>query len=53
MKDVGLVSELLKTFNARIMRSYPVSTRVNQVINDDADCSAPLEPVQTQSQLLF
>ena len=53
MKDVGLVSELLKPFNAKIMRSYPVSTRVNQVINDDAECSAPVQPVQTQDQLLF
>jgi hypothetical protein len=35
------------------MRSYPVSTRVNQVVNDDEECSAPVQPVQTQSQLLF
>src|SRR6202795_2626522 len=33
MKNVGLVSELLKPCNATIMRSYPVSTRVNQVVN--------------------
>ena len=53
MKDVGLVSELLKPCNAKIMRSYPVSTRVNQVINDDAACSAQVELVETQNQLLF
>jgi putative SOS response-associated peptidase YedK len=53
MKDMGLVSELLKPFNARIMRCYPVSTRVNQVINDDAECSAQVELVQTQNPLLF
>ena len=53
MKDVGLVSELLKPCNAKIMRSYPVSTRVNQVINDDEECSAHVQPVQTQNQLLF
>jgi putative SOS response-associated peptidase YedK len=53
MKDVGLVSELLKPCNARMMRSYPVSTRVNQVVNDDEECSAPVQPVQPQSQLLF
>ena len=51
--DASLVSELLKPFNTRNMRSYPVGTRVNQVINDDEECSAPVEPVQTQSQLLF
>ena len=53
IKDVGLVSELLKPFDARIMRSYPVSTRVNQVVNDDEECSAPVELVQPQNQLLF
>ena len=53
MKDVGLVSELLKPCNAKVMRSYPVSTRVNQVINDDAECSAQVELVQTQNLLLF
>jgi putative SOS response-associated peptidase YedK len=53
MKEVGLVSELLKPCNAGIMRSYPVSSRVNQVTNDDAECSAQVELVQTQNQLLF
>jgi putative SOS response-associated peptidase YedK len=53
MKDVGSVSELLKPCNAKIMRSYPVSTRVNQVINDDEECSTPVQPVEPQSQLLF
>jgi hypothetical protein len=40
MKDAGFVSELLKAFHARIMPSYPVSTRVNQAVNDDEECSA-------------
>jgi putative SOS response-associated peptidase YedK len=53
MKNVGLVSELLKPCNATIMRSYPVSTRVNQVVNDDEECSAPVKSVQTQDQLFF
>ncbi|MGP0017714.1 MAG: SOS response-associated peptidase [Candidatus Sulfotelmatobacter sp.] len=30
MRNVDLASELLKPLDARIMRSYPVSTRVNQ-----------------------
>jgi len=53
MKNVASVSELLRPCNAKMMRSYPVSTRVNQVVNDDAECSAPAPPVQTQDQLLF
>ena len=53
MNNVGLVSELLKPCNARIMRSYPVSTRVNQVVNDDEECSAAVQLVQAQTHLLF
>ena len=33
-----------------MMRSYPVSTRVNQVQNDDADCAKPVEPGASQAQ---
>jgi len=53
MKDVDLVSELLKPCSATIMRFYPVSARVNQVVNDDEECSTPVKPVHTQNQLLF
>jgi hypothetical protein len=35
------------------MRSYPVSSRVNHVVNDDEECSAPVQPAQVQNQLLF
>ena len=51
MKDVSAASELLKPFDARLMRCYPVSTRVNSVAHDDADCSAPVELVQIQDRL--
>ena len=53
MKDVDLASELLKPCSAKIMRSYAVSARVNQVANDDEECSAPVQSVQIQSQLPF
>jgi putative SOS response-associated peptidase YedK len=53
MKDVSLVAELLKPCDPGIIRSYPVSSRVNQVVNDDAACSALVELVETQNQLLF
>ena len=43
MTDVEAVSHLLKPFDARVMRSYPVSSRVNQVQNDDAECGEPVE----------
>jgi putative SOS response-associated peptidase YedK len=43
MTNVAAASEFLKPFDARVMRSYPVSTRVNSAVNDDEACSAPVE----------
>jgi putative SOS response-associated peptidase YedK len=53
MNDVNAASELLSPFDARLMRCYPVSTRVNSVVNDDAECSAPVELGQTQARLFL
>ncbi len=41
MNDAATTSDLLKPYEAHRMRSYPVSTRLNQVQNDDAECAAP------------
>jgi putative SOS response-associated peptidase YedK len=43
MKDASISSELLKPFDPAAMRCYPVSTRVNQVLNDNAECASPVE----------
>lgn len=51
MKDVRAVSKLLRPYDARRMRSYPVSTRINHVANDDRECSMPLRRVQDQKSL--
>jgi hypothetical protein len=51
INDVAAASELLNPFDARLMRCYPVSTRINSVANDDAGCSAPVEQVQIQDRL--
>jgi putative SOS response-associated peptidase YedK len=51
MQNVAAISELLKPFDARLMRYYPVSTRVNHVANDDEECSRPVELAQIQNQL--
>jgi putative SOS response-associated peptidase YedK len=51
MRDVSVASELLKPYDARLMRCYPVSTRINHVANDDEECSAPMELTQNQSRL--
>ncbi|MGC2100541.1 MAG: SOS response-associated peptidase [Candidatus Sulfotelmatobacter sp.] len=39
MQNVAAVSEMLKPCDARLMSSYPVSTRINHVAKDDEDCS--------------
>jgi putative SOS response-associated peptidase YedK len=53
MQNVSAISDLLKPFDPLMMRCYPVSTRVNSVANDDAECSTPTQatPVQTQTTL--
>jgi len=43
IRDTISVSEMLRPFDPVLMRSYPVSTRVNHVVNDDAERAKPLE----------
>jgi putative SOS response-associated peptidase YedK len=51
MTNAEVVSEMLKPFDARLMRSFPVSTRINHVANDDEECSHPVESMPAQNQL--
>ena len=51
MTKIEAVSEMLKPFAARLMRSFPVSSRINQVANDDEACSAPVEIAEAQPGL--
>ena len=51
MNDADAASELLKPYDARLMRCYPVSTRINHVANDDEECSRPVELAQIQNDL--
>jgi hypothetical protein len=48
MRDVDAASDLLKPYDARLMRCYPMSARVNSVVNDDEECSGAVEPAQIQ-----
>jgi|SRR5450755_3113879 len=41
MTNVGEASELLTPYDARLMRCYPVSTRINHVASDDVDALDP------------
>jgi putative SOS response-associated peptidase YedK len=38
--DVTVVAEMLKPYDARLMRCFPVSTRINNAANADPKCSA-------------
>jgi putative SOS response-associated peptidase YedK len=51
MKNVEEASELLKPYDPGVMRFYPVSSRVNSVVNDDAECSQRVEPAFMQQNL--
>jgi len=53
INNVQVISELLKPRDARLMRCYPVSTRINQVVNDDEECSRPVELVEPQDRLFL
>ncbi len=51
MNDTNAASDLLKPYDARLMRCFPVSSRVNHVANDDPECSAPVELALVQNRL--
>jgi SOS response associated peptidase (SRAP) len=51
MKDVSAASELLKPYDARIMRCYPVNSKINSAVNDDEECSRRVEPAVLQHHL--
>jgi putative SOS response-associated peptidase YedK len=51
MQNVAAASKLLRPFDARLMRCYSVSTRINHVVNEDEECSAPVELAQVQNRL--
>jgi hypothetical protein len=43
MQNIAAISELLKPCDPQFMRSYPVSTRMNHVANDDEECSSEIQ----------
>ena len=51
MRNVGVVGELLRPFDAQSMRIYPVSHRINHVANDDEECSRRVEIIEEQPGL--
>jgi putative SOS response-associated peptidase YedK len=51
MRDADAICELLKPYDARLMRCYPVTTRINHVANDDEESSRRTELSETQNPL--
>ena len=51
MTNVAAASDLLQPYDARLMRCFPVSTRINHVANDDVECSRLVELTQIQNSL--
>jgi len=47
--DPQKIAHLLQPLEARLMRTYPVSARVNSVKNDDPACAEPVTISQTAS----
>ena len=52
MTRVELVADRLKPFDSRLMKRYPVSTRVNRADNDDPECGREV-PLASAAQTLF
>jgi len=49
VKDARVVSDMLRPYDARQMRCYPVSTQINRAANDDAGCSERVELLESQT----
>jgi putative SOS response-associated peptidase YedK len=52
-RDTRSVWQMLKPLDPALRRRYPVSTRVNQVQNDDAECAKPLERESSPTQSML
>ena len=53
LRNTADALEMLKPYDALQMRAYPVSSRVNQVQNDDGDCAKPVEMEAAPQGQLF
>ncbi len=53
MTDTTAISDLLRPLDARHMQCYPVSSRLNQVQNDDPDCGQRVELEEPPQGQLF
>jgi hypothetical protein len=52
-RNASAASELLNSYDARLMRCYPLSSRIKSVVNGEAECSARVELTQIQNRLFL
>ena len=52
MTNVALLADCFKPFDPRLMKKYPVSTRVNRTENDDPECAQEV-PIANPAPSLF
>jgi len=50
VRDATIVADCLMPFDARLMKKYPVSTRVNRPENDEQECVREV-PIVSNSTL--
>jgi putative SOS response-associated peptidase YedK len=48
--DPARIADLLKPYDAQLMKKYPVSTRVNSVKNDDPQCAQEIRLADAEPQ---
>ena len=51
--DFAAVQDILKPYDANLMRRYPVSTKLNNARNDDAESAAPVSTERPKQDSLF
>jgi putative SOS response-associated peptidase YedK len=49
--DMAALADCLKPFDPRLMKKYPVGTRVNRAANDDAECAREVPSVSAMPTL--
>lgn len=52
MTNVALIADVLRPIDPRLMKKYPVSTRVNRADNDDQECANEV-PIASTAPTLF
>ena len=52
-KDLDMLTAMLKPFDSRLMKSYPVSTLVNSPANDIPECATEVEMAAGATECLF